>query len=325
MKIQDTQSPPPPPPPPPAGIAVGNLTPRNGSGNFDTFTGTFTHGGGINQIYLGYMLFLPTPNVVNYTATGTCLVEYNRISRGMRLIDNAGTGWLGPIEGIPVGTPNARLANNQCSINVQTASATLSGNTMSVTVSVDFNNSMGPILGTFLQSLDVNGIWTGMTQISNWQLPNATRTRSGPFISGLQSSTNAGSSATYSLTASHTSGFGSLVVMHVRISSEIVDKPACHLVYFPTPNTLNLINDAGTALVSPTDVPPGSGTPLSNSVCTLNPAAVVATKGGTSATVNLPVTFNPATFGGLKNVYVNAFDNTGLLSHWVQLGTLTVQ
>jgi len=113
--------------------------------------------------------------------------------------------------------------------------------------------------------------------------------------------------------------------MHVRISSEIVDKPACHLVYFPTPNTLNLINDAGTALVSPTDVPPGSGTPLSNSVCTLNPAAVVATKGGTSATVNLPVTFNPATFGGLKNVYVNAFDNTGLLSHWVQLGTLTVQ
>jgi len=55
------------------------------------------------------------------------------------------------------------------------------------------------------------------------------------------------------------------------------------------------------------------------------PAAVVATKGGTAATVNLPVTFNPATFGGLKNVYVNAFDNTGLLSHWVQLGTLTVQ
>ena len=206
------------------------------------------------------MLFLPTPNVVNYTATGTCLVEYNRISRGMRLIDNAGTGWLGPIEGIPVGTPNARLANNQCSVNVQTASATLSGNTMSVTVSVDFNNSMGPILGTFLQSLDVNGIWTGMTQISNWRLPNATRTRSGPSSStGLQASTDAGSSATYSLTASHTSGFGSLVVMHVRISSEIVDKPACHLVYFPIPNTLNLINDAGTALVSPTDVPTGTG------------------------------------------------------------------
>ena len=242
------------------------------------------------------MLFLPTPNVVNYTATGTCLVEYNRISRGMRLIDNAGTGWLGPIEGIPVGTPNARLANNQCSVNVQTASATLSGNTMSVTVSVDFNNSMGPILGTFLQSLDVNGIWTGMTKISNWQTPQRDTDTIGPLHRRLAASTDAGSSATYSLTASHTSGFGSLVVMHVRISSEIVDKPACHLVYFPIPDTLNLINDAGTALVSPTDVPTGSGTPLSNSVCTLNPAAVVATKGGTAATVNLPVTFKPSYF-----------------------------
>ena len=41
--------------------------------------------GGATQHYLGYMLFLPTPNVVNFTATGSCLVEYNRISNGMRL------------------------------------------------------------------------------------------------------------------------------------------------------------------------------------------------------------------------------------------------
>ena len=80
-------------PAPAGGVGVGTITPRNSSGTSGTFTGTFTHTGGANQHYLGYMLFLPTPNVVNYTATGTCLVEYNRISNGMRLIDNAGTGW----------------------------------------------------------------------------------------------------------------------------------------------------------------------------------------------------------------------------------------
>ena len=46
---------------------------------------------------------------------------------------------------------------------------------------------------------------------------------------------------------------------------------------------------------------------------------------GTSVTVTLPMNFQPSTFGGLKNVYVNAFDNYGLLTHWVQGATMTVQ
>jgi hypothetical protein len=37
------------------------------------------------------------------------------------------------------------------------------------------------------------------------------------------------------------------------------------------------------------------------------------------------MTFQPGTFGGPKNVYVNAFDNNGLLTHWVQGATMTVQ
>src|SRR5262249_23768717 len=103
---------------------VFSLSPTSGSGAINnTFTGVFTHTGGATQHYLGYMLFLPTPNVVNYTATGTCLVEYNRISNGMRLIDNAGTGWIGPITGIPLGTAGAFLTSSYCSVNVQTATA----------------------------------------------------------------------------------------------------------------------------------------------------------------------------------------------------------
>ena len=37
------------------------------------------------------------------------------------------------------------------------------------------------------------------------------------------------------------------------------------------------------------------------------------------------MTFSPATFGGLRNVYGIAFDNTGLTSHWVRGATLIVQ
>ena len=40
--------------------------------------------------------------------------------------------------------------------------------------------------------------------------------------------------------------------------------------------------------------------------------------------LNVPVTFH-ATFMGTKNVDAVAFDNAGLLTHWVQGGVWTVQ
>jgi hypothetical protein len=116
-----------------------------------------------------------------------------------------------------------------------------------------------------------------------------------------------------------------LALMHLRISSAIVEQPACHVVYFLGSNKLNLIDAAGTALVSPTGVTPGSSSTLTNGLCTLNSAGATVGASGTTANVKVPMTFNAASFGGAKNVYVNAFDTGGLLSHWVQGGVITVQ
>ena len=166
----------------PSAGAVVSLQPLNGGATSGTFTSTFHHTGGANAHYLGYTLFLPTPNVVNYTAQGTCLVEYNRISKGVRLIDNAGTGWLG---GAPISSTAQSLSNNQCTIQVSAMTATIDGNTMIVTIPVTFKSSIGPVLGTFLQALDVNGNWTGMTQFGNWGVPGAQQTRVGPAFAGI--------------------------------------------------------------------------------------------------------------------------------------------
>jgi hypothetical protein len=85
------------------------LTPVSGSGTTGTFTATFRHTGGASKHYLGYTLFLPTPNVVSFDAQGTCLIEYNRISNGMRLINDAGNGWTEPAHGVPVAAGTAPL------------------------------------------------------------------------------------------------------------------------------------------------------------------------------------------------------------------------
>ena len=304
---------------------VESLVPTTGAGSSNTFSGVFTHSGGATQHYLGYMLFLPTPNVVNFTATGSCLVEYNRISNGMRLIDNAGTGWIGGIEGIKLGTPSAVLDNSFCTVNVQSATALVAGTQMTVNVPVTFKTSLGPVLGTFLQAEDMNGVWTGMTQFGNWVLPGAPLVRTGPAIASILPTTATGSAANYTITATHPNGPGALTQVHLLLSDKIVGGTPCQVVYFPGNNTLNLINDAGNALVSPTGVTPGASVILSNSRCGVNAAGVGVAGTSNSIAVTLPMIFSPATFGGLRNVYGIAFDNTGLTSHWVRGATLIVQ
>lgn len=300
------------------------VSPLSGSTTTATFSGTFTHTAGLSQHYLGYILILPTPNLVNYNATGTCLIEHNRISNGMRLINNAGTDWLGPLSGVPVGTPAATLTNNYCSIDVQNTTVATNGNNLTVSVPVTLFTTMGPVLGTFLQGFDVNGQFTGMTQFGNWTIPGAPQTRPGPQIVSLTPASVVGSSATYTLSVTDSAGANTLTQMHLLISDRIVGGAPCQIIYFPLSNTLNMINDTGTALVSPGGVTPGTGTFLANSRCSVNTAGVVVTS-GVNRSVSIPVTFSLATFAGSKNVYAVAFDTANLTSHWVQGGTIIVQ
>jgi hypothetical protein len=196
---------------------------------------------------------------------------------------------------------------------------------MTVTVPVTFKGSVSPVMGTFLQALDVTGKWTGMTQFGNW-VPSASTPRPGPAILGVANSTTAGSYAVYSITAAHTSGASALSMIHIILNTGITASGPCQAVYFPGNQTLNLINDTGSALVSPgTGVTPGTPGSIANSRCAINTGLASQSVSGNNVTVTIPLNLQPATFGGTKNVYVNAFDIFGQLTHWVQAATLTVQ
>ena len=306
-------------PPPPSLPDVVSLSPSNGSGASGTFTATFRHPGGVSKHYLGYILFLPTPNVVSFRAQGSCLIEYNRISNGMRLIDNAGTGWLGPIEGVPVAPTTPPLSNNACTVNVAGVSVALSGTDMVISVPVTFNTAaVTQVVGTFIQEDDVNGNWTDFRQFGNWIVPGAP-TKPGPYVAGATPTTGAGSSATFAVTVGHTSGTATLSDVHIRFNTAIVGGAPCHAVYFAN-NTIALINDAGTALVGPVAL----GAPVTTGRCSIG-AGASRSLSGNNLILNLPMTFNPATFGGSKNVYVDVFDIYGAVTHWVQTGTWGVQ
>jgi hypothetical protein len=310
-----------PPPPPPSGPEVISLTPTAGSGLSGTFTGTFRHGGGPTKHYHGYMLFLPLPNIVSFNAQGTCLVEYNRISNGMRLIDNAGTGWLGPLVGVPVTPSAAPLANNACTVNIAGTVITFAGNDMIMAVPVTFNAAnVTAVMGTFIQGHDVDDKWTDFRQFGNWTVPGAGN-KPGAFVTSATPTSGAGSTVTLTTSVGHTSGANNIGQVHIRMDSKIVGGTACHAVYFPGSNEVALVKDDNSGIVGPVSL----GTAVNTNRCSLPAGAGTRSLFGNNLTVTLTFTFNPAAFGGAKNVYVDVFDVQGGVSHWVQTGTWTVQ
>ena len=111
---------------------------------------------------------MPTPNVVQYTAQGTCLIEYNKISNGIRLINDAGDNWLGPESGEVIRPGAPVLANNICSVDVSKVVINRTGDALSERVTVEFSDSvpLGP-MGTFLQSSTFS-VFIRYKQFGNW-------------------------------------------------------------------------------------------------------------------------------------------------------------
>jgi hypothetical protein len=69
---------------------------------------------------------------------------------------------------------------------------------------------------------------------------------------------------------------------------------------------------------------PGTQGSIANSRCSIEMSLASRIFGANSVTLNLPMRFQAGTFSGTKNAYVNAFDNFGLLTHWVQGPVVTV-
>ena len=147
----------------------------------------------------------------------------------------------------------------------------------------------------------------------------------GPYTVGITPTTGAGSSATLTFTAGDTRGVSALSFVTMLISPVIVGPPACQALYFPASNAINLLNDSGSAMVSITAVDLGTAGTLSNSLCSINTGTASSTSTSDNVTVTLPMTFDTGTFGGTKNIYLNAFDDFGDLSDWVSSATWTVQ
>ena len=286
---------------------VISAAPAAGYGFSQTFAVTVADSSGPSNLSIVYFL-------VNSALSdpGSCYVQFNSATNTFRLLNDAGTDWLGSVT---LGTA-ASLANSQCTINAAGASSSSSGNNLTVNVPLSFAAAFAGAQNTYALAYDNASVGSGWLTTGTWTVPG-----SGPATVAVAPASGSGSSQTFSVTVPASSGLININLVYFIVDSALSSQGSCFAVFNTLTNTFSLFNDIGTEWLG--SITPGTATSLSNSQCTINAAAGSSSYSDNTLTVNFPLTFASA-FAGPKNTFTLAWVSTFVGSGWLTTGTWTV-
>ena len=294
-----------------ATVTTVSVTPTGGSGASQTFALQYADSLGATDLSAVWVWF--TSNFNTVSSANSCIAYYASATNQILLINDAGTAYTPATPGSAV-----TLSNSNCSINAAAASVTLSGVDMTVNLPVTFAAGFAGAKSVFMFAL-------GSTANSGWQ-PMGTWTvplSSSPAPVSTTPVSGSGATQTFALLYADPLGFTDLTNLWVWFTSTyntVTSANSCIAYYVRATNQINLINDAGTAILS--SAAPGAAVTLSNSQCSINAAAATVVPSGNNLTVNLPVTFT-AGYAGAKGIFMFA-SGSSANSGWQSMGTWTV-
>jgi len=108
-----------------------------------------------------------------------------------------------------------------------------------------------------------------------------------------------------------------MALQQLLMNTTLSPANGCFVQYDAVGNVFYLVNDAGTASSS---LLPGSAAQVSNSQCVLQGTGSNGLKSGSTLTIAFNLTF-AAAFSGIKQVYMQAVDNAGIIEVWHPVGT----
>src|SRR5579859_15496 len=305
-----------------------SITPTGQTGSTGTFTAMYTDpNGGADIAYAE--IYIMGNNVVPGGATGwsshQCILEVERATGGMYIVGDAGGAWVGTTT---MGTQTV-LSNSQCTFNAANTMVVVSGDTLTVTFSVTFNEgNFGGAKQLYLGSASANGTWATNYQheFATFTVPSATI----PTGVSVTPSGQTGGSATFTATFSDAAGGANITSAVLDIMNNIVPGRVpgwsgheCELRYDPGTTDLYLVTDTGGAYTAP--IKAGSSGVLSNSQCNFSAAGTSATVSGNTLTVKFAVTFNTTNFAGAKQLYLSVGNSVGWSTNYqTQLATWSV-
>ncbi len=283
-------------------VATVSVTPASGSGASQVFGMQFSDDAGAADLTSVALLINASP-----VTSGACSVTYNRAANTLALLTDSGAM---PVSTISPGSGNQQ--NSQCILSGPGSTAVLSGNVLTLNLSITFQ-------GTFSGAKTVYLSATSPSASTGWQSRGSWTVGASVSAVSVAPASGSGASATFSMLFSDTSGATDLTSVSLLINTSAVTSSACSVTYSRAANTLALLTDSG-ALPGSTIVP-GSGS-QQNSQCVLNGAGSSVSVSGTALTLNLSIAFQ-AGFAGARNLYLSAtspFATTG----WQARGTWTV-
>ena len=280
-----------------------SVTPSSGSGRSQTFSFVFADPKG----YAALSSVLVIVNSSLAWASG-CSLLYYPASNALYLAVDAGNAWSGPAA---LGQSGS-LQNSQCTVNAASSSASGSGDNLTVNLALSFQASFAGLQNIYMDAYDgpdsgwqLKGSWTPVPAVAM-----------GPV--SVTPGSGGGSSQTFAFLYADPKGYASLSTILAIINSSLAWASGCSLLYYPASNALYLAVDAGNAWLGPATL--GQSGTLQNSQCAVNAASSSVSGIGNNLTVNLALSFQ-ASFTGLKNIYMDAYD--GPDSGWQLKGSWT--
>jgi hypothetical protein len=301
-----------------------SASPSSGSGSSQTFTATYADPLSGAAIDIATFYFSSAVPGTSGWAASQCLLRYDPGPRNLYLVNDAGTGWMGPIVAGGGGT----LSNSQCTYYASGASASVSGNTLTATFQVVFNTSTfsgsKPI---YLEAHNVGGWSTNLgQQFGSWTIPFQAL----PSPVSVTPSSGNGLSQTFTATYTDSLGGSNITEAVFHIMSNTVPGTAsgwsaneCIVRFDPGSNNLYVVVDGGGGWSAPTVA--GGGGVASNSQCMVIGSGSSGVVSGNTLTVNFHISFSGSNFSGGKQLYMTAGNSTGFDTNFQhQFGSWTV-
>ena len=137
-----------------------SVTPSSGTGVSQSFSFTYSDP-------RGYMAIQSTSMLINSSMTGGngCYLLHYRASNVLYLANNASTAWLPPIT---LGG-SATVENSQCRVSAAASSASGSGTSFTVTLSITFLGAFHGTRNVYMEVYD--GTDSGWSQKGTWTIP----------------------------------------------------------------------------------------------------------------------------------------------------------
>ncbi len=281
-----------------------SVTPSNGSGSSGTYQFAATDGNGAVDVASASV-------IINTTAirTGSCNFTY-AAATNLVWMDTVGVGPSG------LAGSSTVLQNGQCSIPLSTFRSTIITQGISLSVDINFSSSFTGAKVIFGNVTDQAAVSSGWQNIGTFTLGSVNLP---PTISATPVIAATTTPTAFSIAMSDPNGYADISLAWIVVNTTLNGVNACYLSVDMIGRTVSLGSDS---TASWTTVPLGSSAAASNSTCSITGSDFITSGSGTTLTLQLKITLQPAA-NGFRYIWALAFDQAKTNSGFIYLGTMS--